>query len=60
MKREFCMGVKCPIKKQCLRYTKGLVATESDGTKDKFIRSCTNQKKYLQDGETVNKDSKMV
>lgn len=54
------MGIKCPIKTQCLRYTKGLSATMCDGTKDTYIRNCTNQKKFLQDSETVNNDSKKM
>jgi len=58
MKREYCMGIKCPIKKQCLRYTRGLVATENDGTEDKYMRNCTNQKKYVQDSNNINNDSK--
>lgn len=56
----YCMGIQCPIKTQCLRYTKGLVATESDGTKDKYMRNCTSQKKYVQDSENVNSDSKRI
>lgn len=58
MIREYCMGIKCPIKKQCLRYTKGLVVTEGDGTKDKYVRNCTNQRKFLQDDKNINPDSK--
>ena len=56
----YCMGIKCPIKTQCLRYTKGLGATMYDGTKDTYIRNCTNQKKFLQDSETINNDSKKM
>jgi hypothetical protein len=60
MSKVFCMGIKCPVKNTCLRYTKGLMATMYDGTEERYIRRCTNQKKYMQDGETINKDSKRV
>ncbi len=60
MSKVFCMGIKCPVKKTCLRYTKGVLALMYDGTKDKFIRSCTNQKRYLQDSDNINPDSKKV
>lgn len=58
MSKVFCMGSRCPIKKQCLRYTNGLIATESDGTKDKYVRNCANQKMFLQDDKNINPDSK--
>lgn len=45
----YCMGIQCPVKNQCLRYTSGIVATMHDGTLDKFVRKCTNQKKFVQD-----------
>ena len=56
----YCMGIKCPIKTQCLRYTKGLGATMYDGTEDKYMRNCTSQKKFVQDSETINNDSKRM
>ena len=46
---DACMGVECPTKNQCLRYTHG-------GTK-RTIRKCTNGKKFLQDKSRINKDS---
>ena len=45
----YCMGIQCPVKNQCLRYTSGIGATMYDGTLDKFVRKCTNQKKFVQD-----------
>lgn len=60
MSKVFCKGIECPVKKTCVRYTKGLVAAMYDGTEDRYIRRCTNQKKYMQDGETINKDSKRL
>jgi hypothetical protein len=56
----YCMGINCPIRTQCLRYTKGLGATMYDGIKDKYIQSCTNQRKYVQDESNVNTDSKNI
>lgn len=54
MKRHvYCIGVHCSVRNTCLRYTAGRVADIDDGTHDKFIRSCTNQKKYLQDEKRV-------
>ena len=51
----YCMGIQCPVKNQCLRYTSGIGATMRDGTLDKFVRKCTNQKMYMQDEENVFK-----
>ena len=45
-----CMGVECPIKNQCLRYTQ-----KSDG---KRMRKCMSSKMFLQDENKVNGDSK--
>lgn len=42
------MGIECPIKKQCLHYTR-------DGKRT--MRKCTNGKRFLQDQNKVNKDS---
>ena len=58
MSKVFCMGAECPAKNTCIRYTKGLVAKMYDEVQDRFIRKCTNQKKYIQDSEKINKDSK--
>jgi hypothetical protein len=55
MAKVYCMGIECPIKKQCLRYNDGLRATVSDGTRDKYLRKCTSQKKYIQDENNVLK-----
>ena len=49
MAKIWCMGIECPIKNRCIRYTKGLGATVYDGTKDRYMRRCTNQKMYMQD-----------
>lgn len=45
----YCMGIECPVKNQCIRYTSGIDSTVCDGTLDKFVRKCTNQKKFIQD-----------
>jgi len=52
---EYCMGIHCPIKNQCLRYTRGVEAVITDGTTAKFFRRCTNQKKFIQDEAKVVK-----
>ena len=52
----YCMGIQCPVKNQCLRYTSGIGATMYDGTLDKFVRKCTNQKMFVQD-DIKNVDS---
>ena len=40
MKRfEFCMGVECPVRNQCGRYT--------EYNKAPIIRKCTAQKKFI-------------
>ena len=31
-----------------------------DGTEDKYMRNCTSQKKYIQDSNNVNNDSKRI
>jgi hypothetical protein len=49
------MGIHCPIKNQCLRYTRGVEAVITDGTTAKFFRRCTNQKKFIQDEAKVVK-----
>jgi hypothetical protein len=45
----FCMGVQCPVKKQCLRYTKRIDTAGHCG----FIRKCTNQRLYVQDKDKI-------
>jgi len=49
------MGVECSVRNQCLRYTDGIGATMYDGTLDKYIRKCTNQKRFMQDSKNVKK-----
>lgn len=46
----YCMGIHCPVKKSCARYTAGLAATVYDGTKDRFIRQCRNEKLFVHNG----------
>ena len=55
MAKIWCMGIECPIKNRCIRYTKGLEVMVYDGTKDRYMRHCTNQKKYVQDEDNVIK-----
>lgn len=54
----FCLGIHCSVKNTCKRYTSGLVAVVNDGTNDAYIRTCTSQKKYVQDVNKINTDSK--
>ena len=56
--KTYCMGVECPVKNGCLRYTKGLGATMHEWTDDRFVRRCTNQRLYVQDSDRVNADSR--
>jgi len=49
------MGVECSVRNQCLCYTDGIGATIYDGTLDKYIRKCTNQKRFMQDSKNVKK-----
>lgn len=58
--KTFCIGVACPVKWTCQRYTKGIELVVTDGTLVKYIRYCTNQKKYVQDEDNINTDSKRV
>lgn len=51
----YCMGIQCSVKNQCLRYTSGVGAAMYDGTLDRFVRKCTNQKKFLQDESRIVK-----
>ena len=43
----YCMGVHCPVRNSCMRYTAGRGATMYDGTIDRFIRQCRNEKLYV-------------
>ena len=45
--RWYCMGVECPVRKQCQRYTDGIELTVSDGVMATFHRKCTNQKAFV-------------
>lgn len=49
----YCMGIECPVRNSCLRYTSGIDAKINDGTLDKFVRKCTNQKKFIRDKTIV-------
>ena len=53
----FCRGDECPIRKQCLRYTKRNEVTQCVGGYT-LMRKCTQQKRFLQDERNVNNDSK--
>lgn len=53
----FCKGDECPIRNQCLRYTKRNDVTNCIGGYS-VIRKCTQQKRFLQDESRVNQDSK--
>lgn len=48
-KMVFCMGVECPVRNTCKRYT-----THNQAP---IIRKCSNQRRYLQDRSKVNEDS---
>lgn len=54
----FCLGVECPNKYTCLRFTsfKGRIVKDGDG--GKVMRKCTNKRRYLQDPDNVNHDGK--
>ena len=53
----YCKGEECPIKNQCQRYTKRGTVTQCIGGYNE-IRKCTLQKRFLQDPDRVNPDSK--
>lgn len=57
MTHVFCKGEECPIKNQCLRYTKRNAFNNSIGGHS-VIRKCTSQKRFVQDEDKVNSDSK--
>jgi len=44
----YCIGIQCPVKRQCLRYTKRVAAGHYG-----FIRKCTNQRLYVQDKDKI-------
>lgn len=57
MTRIYCRGVECPIKNTCLRYT-GYNHINSCVGGYTLMRKCTNQKRYIQDENKINTDSK--
>lgn len=50
----WCMGVTCSVKNTCQRYT------QRDESTGGLMRKCTNQKKYIQDKNKINNDSKKI
>lgn len=44
------MGYRCPVKKQCSRYTDGLSGIRDGG----YMVHCTNQRMFKQDAGKVN------
>lgn len=55
----YCNGEECSVKNTCFRFTH---RNEYDGSsKDSaVIRKCTSQKKYVQDVDEINTDSKRI
>lgn len=43
----YCMGVECPVRMQCRRYTEGVELMVTDGVRDVFHRKCTSQKAFV-------------
>ena len=43
----YCMGVECPVRRQCRRYTEGVELEVTDGVRDVFHRKCTSQKEFV-------------
>jgi len=41
----FCRGEKCPVRKQCSRYTAGL-DEKRNGSDDRYILQCRNQRMF--------------
>ena len=60
MSKMFCLGRRCPIKNQCLRYTQGIGVVIQKEASDMFVRTCTNQKMFIQDERNINTDSKRI
>lgn len=53
----FCKGDECSVKNTCQRYTKRNSVTSCIGGFT-IIRKCTMQKRYIQDENEINIDSK--
>lgn len=53
--KKYCLGVHCPVKNTCKRHTQ---RTDDAFRESDAMRKCTNQKKYVQDRERINPDSK--
>jgi hypothetical protein len=43
----YCMGVECPVRRQCRRYTEGVELEVTDGVREVFNRKCTSQKAFV-------------
>ena len=59
-KDKYCIGIQCPVKCQCKRYTHGVRLQVNDGTTARFMRKCTNQKQFIQDEDNIIKNRKML
>ena len=49
--RTYCSGEHCPIKNSCTRYTAGLGVAMYDGTEDRFMRQCRNERMFVHNGK---------
>lgn len=47
----FCRGEKCPVRKQCSRYTIGL-DEKRNGSDDRYILQCRNQRMFTNEDLT--------
>ena len=47
----FCRGEKCPVRKQCTRYTAGL-NEKRNGSDDRYILQCRNQRMFTNEDLT--------
>ena len=47
----FCRGEKCPVRKQCSRYTAGL-DEKRNGSDDRYILQCRNQRMFTNEDLT--------
>ena len=47
----FCRGDKCPVRKQCSRYTAGL-DEKRNGSDDRYILQCRNQRMFTNEDLT--------
>lgn len=44
----YCMGVECPVRRQCRRYTEGIELMVTDGVSEVvFQRKCISQKAFV-------------